>query len=49
MEIYIDEKHANDIIAISKSYNVDAKIIGHVESSSSTSLTIENQGQKFSY
>ena len=49
MEIYIDEKHANDIIAISKSYNVDAKIIGYVESSSSTSLTIENQGQKFSY
>ncbi len=49
MEIYIDEKHANDIIAISKSYNVDAKIIGYVESSSSTRLTIENQGQKFSY
>lgn len=49
MEIYIDEMYANDIISISKSYNVDAKIIGRVEASESTSLTIKNQEKSFMY
>lgn len=31
MEIYVDEDQAQGIIAISKSFNVDAKIIGRVE------------------
>ena len=31
MELYVPENIANDIISISKSYNVDAKIIGRVE------------------
>ena len=31
MEIYVDNKYADEIISISKSFNVDAKIIGKVE------------------
>lgn len=49
MEIYIDEMYANDIISMSKSYNVDAKIIGRVEASESTSLTIKNLEKSFMY
>ena len=49
MEIYIDEKYAQDIIDISKSYNVEAKIIGRVEESNSTELTIKHQGQTHNY
>jgi len=30
MEIYVPQSHAADIIKISKSFNVDAKVIGHV-------------------
>ena len=33
MEIYIPEEHAASLIEISKSFNVDAKIVGRVESS----------------
>jgi len=46
MEIYIDNKYANDIISISKSFNVDAKVIGKVETSDFKKLTImTNQGE----
>ncbi|MCB0410708.1 MAG: phosphoribosylformylglycinamidine cyclo-ligase [Flavobacteriales bacterium] len=31
MEVYANAKYANEIISISKSYNVDAKVIGRVE------------------
>lgn len=50
MEIYIDEKYANDIIETSKSFNVDAKIIGRVESSSGKKeLTITSEFGVFTY
>lgn len=49
MEIYIDEKYANDIISISKSFNVDAKIIGRVEKLEETKLTIESSVGKYLY
>ena len=46
MEIYIDNKYANDIISISKSFNVDAKVIGKVETNDLKKLTIiTNQGE----
>ena len=46
MEIYTDKKYANDIISISKSFNVDAKVIGKVEKSDLKKLTIAtNQGE----
>ncbi|MBS1760684.1 MAG: phosphoribosylformylglycinamidine cyclo-ligase [Bacteroidetes bacterium] len=41
LEIYTDEKSADSIIAVSKSYGVDARIIGRVENSSSKSLSIK--------
>ena len=40
MEIYIDEEYSSKIIEISKSFNIDAKIIGRVESSKKKKLTI---------
>jgi phosphoribosylformylglycinamidine cyclo-ligase len=40
MELYLDEKQAAGVIAISKSFNIDAKIIGRVEHSDSKKLTI---------
>ena len=41
LEIYTDKSYANKIIEISKSFNVDAQIIGRVEKSSNNSLTIQ--------
>lgn len=35
LELFCDERNAEKIISISQKYNVDAKIIGHVESSGS--------------
>lgn len=49
MEIYIDEQYAADIIAISKSYNVDAQIIGYVEPHEGKQLTIDAAHGKFVY
>ncbi|HXA00500.1 MAG TPA: AIR synthase related protein [Cytophagaceae bacterium] len=49
MEFYVDEKYAADIISISKSFKVDAKVIGHVESSKGKKLTINNKKETFTY
>ncbi|MCP4522395.1 MAG: phosphoribosylformylglycinamidine cyclo-ligase [Cytophagales bacterium] len=49
LEIYINEEHAQGIIDIAKSFNIDAKIIGRVENSESNSLTIKDQGNIFEY
>lgn len=49
MELYIDEDIAEDIVAISKSFNVDAQIIGRVESSNSKKLTIKGEYGEFYY
>lgn len=40
MEIYVNHSIANEIIKISKSFSVDAKIIGKVENSNSKKLTL---------
>ena len=40
MEIYVNHKVADEIIEISKSFSVDAKIIGYVENSESKKLTL---------
>ena len=42
MELYVPQEVANDIIEISKSFNVNAKIIGRVEKSDSKKLTINS-------
>ncbi len=49
MELYIDENIAEDIISISKSFNVDAKIVGRVEASEEKKLTIKSEYGSFEY
>lgn len=49
MEIYLPEEHAEEIIAISKSFNVDAQIIGRVEAAANKKLTIESSHGTFNY
>ena len=49
MELYVDEKIALDIIEISKSFNVGAKIIGRVEDSPKSKLTICSEKGEFIY
>ena len=49
MEIYIDEKYADEIISISKSFNVDAKIIGKVEAGKSKKVTVKSLFGTFEY
>lgn len=49
MEIYVPSEIANDIIEISKSFNVDAQIIGRVEASSTKKLTIKSEYGVFEY
>jgi len=49
MELYVSPKIAEDIIKISKSFNVDAQIIGRVEASESKKLTIKSEFGTFEY
>ena len=49
MELYVSPEIANKIIRISKSFNVDAQIIGRVESFSQKKLTIRSNFGEFIY
>jgi phosphoribosylformylglycinamidine cyclo-ligase len=49
MELYVPPKIADEIINISKSFNVDAQIIGRVEASESKKLTIKSEFGEFVY
>ncbi len=49
MEIYVSPAIAEDIIKISKSFNVDAKIVGRVEASDVKKLTITSEFGVFEY
>ena len=49
MELYVSQEIADDIISISKSFNVDAKIVGKVETSESKKLTIQSEFGEFHY
>lgn len=49
MELYVNEAVAKDIIAISKKFNVDAKIIGRVEAAETKKLTIKSEFGTFEY
>lgn len=49
LEIYTDRKTADEIIAISKSYGVDAKIIGYCETAEKKKLTITSDKGRFIY
>ena len=49
MELYVPKNIADDIIAISKSFGVEAQIIGRVEASANKKLTIESEFGVFEY
>jgi phosphoribosylformylglycinamidine cyclo-ligase len=49
MELYVSERIAPEIIAISKSFNIEAQIIGRVEKSEKKLLTIRTKEGTFIY
>ena len=49
MEIYVNATVAQDLIRISKSFGVDAKIVGRVEDAASKKLTIKSEFGTFEY
>lgn len=49
MELYLNEKFAQRIIAISKSFHVDAQVVGRVEAAEKKSVTIKHLGESFVY
>jgi phosphoribosylformylglycinamidine cyclo-ligase len=48
-EIYTDPTHAEEIISISGDFDIDARIIGKVESSDKNQLTIRSEYGEFGY
>lgn len=49
MELYVTPDLADDIIAISKSFNIDAKIVGRVEAANNKKLTLKSEFGNFEY
>jgi len=49
MEIYCDESVAQQLIAISKSFNVEAKVIGRVEAGTQKQVTLRSPYGEFVY
>ncbi|CAA0142471.1 AIR synthase related protein [Tenacibaculum maritimum] len=49
MELYVTPEVAEDIIAISKSFNVGAKVVGKVVASDTKKLTIQSEFGTFEY
>lgn len=49
MEIYVNEEIADEIIAISKSFNIDAQIVGRCYDNEENKLTIISEFGKFIY
>ena len=49
MELYVDPEFAEEVIAISKSFNIDAQIIGRVEQGSGKKVTVQSPFGTFEY
>ncbi len=49
MELYVPAEIADELIAISKSFNVDAQIIGRVEASDKKQVTVRSEFGEFVY
>ena len=49
MEIYVSEQYAPAIIDISRSFNINAQVVGHVEDAPSNILTIKGQEGTYEY
>ena len=48
-ELYVPKEIADDIISISKSFNIDAKIVGFCQKSDKKKLTIKSEFGEFEY
>ena len=49
LEVYLNEQHAKTLIDISRSFNVDAQIIGHCELADKKTLNIKSKHGDFIY
>ncbi|MDR0743939.1 MAG: phosphoribosylformylglycinamidine cyclo-ligase [Tannerella sp.] len=49
MEVYLDEKNAEEIIRISQSFGIDARIVGHIETSGQKELIIKSEFGEYYY
>lgn len=49
MELYLPEEHAQEVIDISQSFNIDAQIIGYVEDAPANQLVISSPLGSFEY
>jgi phosphoribosylformylglycinamidine cyclo-ligase len=49
MEIYLPEEYAKEVVMISQSFGIEAKIIGLVDASDKTDLIIESENGRFEY
>jgi phosphoribosylformylglycinamidine cyclo-ligase len=48
LEVYVSPEMAEKVIEISKSFNIDAQIVGHIEEGKK-SLTIKSEFGEFNY
>ncbi len=49
MEVYLDEKFADQVIRSSKNFGIDAKVVGRVEKSTQKKITIKSSFGEFVY
>ena len=49
LEVYLSPEHAEEVIAISKSFNIDAQIVGRIEESDKKELIIKSEFGEFRY
>ena len=49
MEFYVDETVVQELISISKSFNVDAQIVGRVKAASEKKLTLKTANKSYEY
>ena len=49
LEVYLSPEHAEEVIAISKSFNIDAQVIGRIEEGERRELIIRSEFGEFRY
>jgi len=49
MEIYLSPEHAEEVIGIARSFNIDAQVVGFVEEADKNELIIESEKGRFVY
>jgi len=49
LEVYLSQEHADHVISVSKSFGIDAQIIGHVEEFVGKRVTIRSEADEFVY